>query len=70
MTKITAEQVKALPEGTHVFVGKVDERMRLEYELTGTGRRQRLIGLPHRGSYLPIKDRKGWGYYVEEKGEE
>ena len=69
MKQITAEQVRALPEGTHVFVGKVDERMRLEYELAGTGRRQRLIGLPHRGSYLPIKDRKGWGYYVEEKGE-
>jgi hypothetical protein len=70
MKQITAEQVRALPEGTHVFVGKVDERMRLEYELAGTGRRMRLLRLPQKSSYLPIKDRKGWGYYVEEKGEE
>jgi hypothetical protein len=30
----------------------------------------RLIRLPQKSSYLPIKDRKGWSYYVEEKGEE
>ena len=38
--------------------------------LAGTGRRMRLLRLPQKSSYLPIKDRKGWSYYVEEKGEE
>ena len=69
MTRITADQVKQLPEGTRVLVGKDGERMRLEYELAGTGRRVRLLRLPDKTSYLPIKDRKGWNYYAEEKGE-
>ena len=64
--KISAEEVRRLPEGTKVYVGKDGIQERLEYELKG-GPRARLLRLPHKGSYLPIHERKGWAYYVEEK---
>lgn len=67
MRKISAEEVRKLPEGTKVLVGKDGIREKLEYELKG-GPRARLLRLPSKESYLPIKDREGWGYYVE--GEE
>ena len=66
MQKISAEEVRRLPEGTKVYVGKDGIQERLEYELKG-GPRARLLRLPHKGSYLPIHERKGWAYYVEEK---
>jgi hypothetical protein len=66
MRKISAEEVRRLPEGTKVYVGKDGIRDRLEYELKG-GPRARLLRLPHKESYLPIHERKGWAYYVEEK---
>lgn len=67
MKKISAEEVRRLPEGTKVLVGKDGIRDRLEYELKG-GPRARLLRLPHKETYLPIKERSGWNYYVE--GEE
>jgi len=67
MKKISAKDVKKLPEGTKVIVGKAGIRGLLEYELKG-GSRPRLLRLPDKVSYLPIKDREGWYYYVE--GEE
>lgn len=67
MQKISAEEVRRLPEGTKVYVGKDGIRDRLEYELKG-GPRARLLRLPDKETYLPIRDRTGWNYYVE--GEE
>ena len=64
MRKISAEEVRRLPEGTKVLVGKDGIRDRLEYELKG-GPRARLLRLPHKESYLTIHERKGWAYYVE-----
>ena len=66
MKKISAKEVKKLPEGTKVLVFKDGIRGWLEYELKG-GSRPRLLRLPHKESYLPIHERKGWAYYVEEK---
>ena len=64
MKKISAKEVKKLPEGTKVLVFKDGIRGWLEYELKG-GSRPRLLRLPDKESYLPIKDRQGWRYYVE-----
>ena len=67
MQKISAEEVRRLPEGTKVYVGKNGIREKLEYELKG-GPRARLLRLPHKETYLPIRERPGWYYCVE--GEE
>lgn len=67
MQKISAEEVRRLPEGTKVLVGKDGIQERLEYELKG-GPRARLLRLPHKETYLPIRERSGWYYCVE--GEE